>query len=68
MKQAVNYWMLLLPNSVYILELQDSPPPTDEELQQFLDYMEAGVLNEDRLEYEQRRNEQDQVRDSVTKF
>ncbi len=22
--------------------LQDSPPPTDDELQQFLDYMEAG--------------------------
>jgi len=22
--------------------------PTDEELQQFMDYMEAGVLNEDR--------------------
>ena len=41
---------------------QDSPPPTDDELQQFLDYMEAGVLNEDRLEYEERRRrEQDQV-------
>ena len=42
--------------------LQDSPPPTDDELQQFLDYMEAGVLNEERLEYEERRRlEQEQV-------
>ena len=41
---------------------QDSPPPTDDELQQFLDYMEAGVLNEERLEYEERRRlEQEQV-------
>ena len=56
-----SHGILFLCNSVYLFELQDSPPPTDEELQQFLDYMEAGVLNED-------RNEQDQVRESVTKF
>merc|ERR1740137_368050 len=32
-----------------------SPPPTDEEIQQFIDYVGMGVINNDRLEYEERR-------------
>ena len=49
-------------NNNKCFSFQDSPPPTDDELQQFLDYMEAGVLNEERLEYEERRRlEQEQV-------
>ena len=32
-----------------------SPPPTDEEIQQFLDYVGCGVINSQRLEYEEER-------------
>jgi len=32
-----------------------SPPPTDEEIQQFIEYVGMGVINNDRLEYEERR-------------
>ena len=32
-----------------------SPPPTDEEIQQFLDYVGCGVINNQRLEYEEER-------------
>lgn len=28
----------------------ECPTPTDEELRQFMDYMEGGVLNEDRFD------------------
>ena len=32
-----------------------SPPPTDEEIQQFLDYVGMGVVNTQRVEYEENR-------------
>ena len=32
-----------------------SPPPTDEEIQQFLDYVGCGVVNTQRVEYEEER-------------
>ena len=32
-----------------------SPPPTDEEIQQFLDYVGCGVINTQRLEYEEEK-------------
>ena len=32
-----------------------SPPPTDEEIQQFLDYVGCGVINSQRVEYEEER-------------
>ena len=32
-----------------------SPPPTDEEIQQFLDYVGMGVVNSQRVEYEENR-------------
>jgi len=32
-----------------------SPPPTDEEIQQFIEYVGMGVINNDRIEYEERR-------------
>ena len=32
-----------------------SPPPTDDELQQFMDYVGMGVVNQDRLDYEERK-------------
>ena len=32
-----------------------SPPPTDEEIQQFLDYVGMGVLNNQRVEYEEEK-------------
>ena len=36
-------------------ETAGSPPPTDEEIQQFLDYVGCGVINSQRLEYEEER-------------
>ena len=32
-----------------------SPPPTDEEIQQFLDYVGCGQVNSQRMEYEEER-------------
>ena len=32
-----------------------SPPPTDEEIQQFLDYVGMGVVNDQRVEYEEEK-------------
>ena len=34
---------------------ESSPPPTDEEIQQFLDYVGMGVVNAQRMEYEEER-------------
>ena len=44
-----------------------TPPPTDEELREFLDYMGQGVLNTDRLEYEdnlRKREHEEEEEDS----
>ena len=34
---------------------ESSPPPTDEEIQQFLDYVGMGVVNNQRVEYEEEK-------------
>ena len=35
-----------------------SPPPTDDEIREFIDYVGMGVVNPDRLDYEERRGEE----------
>ena len=37
-----------------------SPPPTDEEIRQFIDYVGMGVVNQERVEYDERRQEDGQ--------
>ena len=41
-------------------EGKQSPPPTDEELQEFIDYVGMGVINQDRVDYEERRQDEGQ--------
>ena len=42
-------------------DTQHSPPPTDQEIQQFIDYVGMGVINRERLEYEERRKQEEEA-------
>ena len=44
----------------------NSPPPTDEEIRQFIDYMGQGVVNQERLDFEASREQPEPPKRSKT--
>ena len=65
-EQEINHLMSVIANMESVKgvggreEEKQSPPPTDDELREFIDYVGMGVVNQDRVDYEEQRQDEGQ--------